>query len=105
LLTIARRFDACSDLEERVRIAEQMRPLLGERYDDYDKRFTALVENHSTLPWPAERTLRAMGIHKDKHAAMYNQWTMPGCGCWWRSGVLALPCDDHALRTALNGEG
>jgi hypothetical protein len=105
LLNLARRFDVCSDIDERVRIAEQMRPLLGERYNDYDKRFTTLVESHPDLRWPAERTLRAMGIHKDGCTAMYQAWTMLGCGCWWRSGVLALPCDTHALRAALHAEG
>lgn len=47
ILDLAERFDALPSeaIAERVGIAEQMRPLLGEEYEEFDRRYAALVDD------------------------------------------------------------
>lgn len=45
LLDLARTFDGTptADIEARIAIAERMRPLLGERYEEFDREYSSLV--------------------------------------------------------------
>lgn len=62
LARLAQSFDSTdpSDTEKRIAIAEQMRPLLGDAYDDFDRVFESVsVESPQE---PATQTLKRMGF-------------------------------------------
>lgn len=59
---LARSFDSTdpSDIEKRIIIAEQMRPLLGDAYDDFDRLFESI--SMESPQEPATQTLKRMGF-------------------------------------------
>lgn len=71
LLALARRCDETADLEAKLIAGEELRSLLGDRYEEFDKRYGALVERlGAEYPWPAEAVARTLGFVQDGN---------PGC--------------------------
>jgi len=87
LLDLAKKFDETQDLDARIALAEQMRPLLGADYEEFDRRHEALVEEGRRLaqePGPTDE-------EEDE------QWAV----LWhWRKDAVATPAS-----TALRGMG
>lgn len=70
LLDLARRFDAlpAEDIDARIPLAQQMDVLLGRRKEEFDDRYTALVESDPSQPGPALTALREMGLYSPTDA-------------------------------------
>lgn len=64
LMELAWMYDATSldDLEARIQLAEQMKPLLGARADEFDAAYGALIAAEPTCEAPAMLTLIDTGI-------------------------------------------
>lgn len=50
LLDLARKFDGSEDIDERIALAEQMKPLLGERLAEFERRYDFHVNDRHRLP-------------------------------------------------------
>lgn len=66
LLALARKCDETADLEAKLVAGEELRSLLGDRYEEFDKRYGALVERlGAEYLWPAEAVARTLGLVQD----------------------------------------
>jgi hypothetical protein len=65
LLDLARKFDHTTDLDQRCRIAEEMRPLLGERYPEFDEKFEEVAKTTTADSCHALTTLLRMRLAEE----------------------------------------
>lgn len=65
LLALARKVDSTASFDDRLAAAEQMRPLFGAQYEEFDRAYEALVTAEPAYKDPAETTLRALGLLND----------------------------------------
>lgn len=138
LLDLARKFDAANtpELREKLRAAienstamksadqatvnelltlgEQFKPLIGERYEEFEERYARLVDNQKTYQWPVEITIRAMGLVSPEETGnirfLYlnkdtDCRTSFRCGCIMQriasgQGQRVFECDYHIKESA-----
>ncbi len=66
LLALARKCDETADLEAKIVAGEELRSLLGDRYEEFDKRYEELCAAEASglpaFPWKAECVAEHIGL-------------------------------------------
>lgn len=128
LLDLARKFDAANtpELRKKLRAAianstamepadqesvdrllalgDHVKSMLGERYPEFDERYSALIEKCPRFLWPARAALRQMSLAPGELALLAGDeigyLSLASCGCASRDGMVFSECPFHLKESA-----
>jgi hypothetical protein len=88
-------------LEKRLVLGDKIQKLLGEKSEDFEKRYDTVTREHPAFPWPAEVVARQLGTVAASEPGLATEaFAVDGCGCAHAGKERIAPCDAHREQQA-----